>query len=345
MKTTAVILSVAKDLSGWVQEILQSLRSFRMTVLSWALIIPCPAAAQMSGQSFEVTPEITRATVGDSVTLRFRVRLDDRDLLFDTVPQPLSALASGVRLLSVEKLQRSPDRLFHGRARIAFYRPGRRPVPVFGLPFMRAVKGVGRATLPSDSAYVEIVPLLPAGNPPLKDIRELEPSPGPSFLPLIAGTLVAAALLTLYLRRRKRRSSPISAPLAAPAAPAVVPSAYGLALERLARIERERWPERGEVARHYEAAVETLRRYLEAAEDLPARERTTGELLWSLPPHLTEDGLRDRAGTLLGQADLVKFARLRPSPAPAAEFLEQCRSLLGEWHAARSTGEVADALR
>jgi hypothetical protein len=55
--------------------------------------------------------------------------------------------------------------------------------------------------------------------------------------------------------------------------------------------------------------------------------------------------LRDRTGTLLGQADLVKFARFRPSPATAAEFLMQCRSLLGEWHAARLTGEVADALR
>src|SRR5207237_5142156 len=99
VKTTAVILSVAKDLS----------------VLCWALLLPCLAYAQMSGQSFQVMPQVTRATVGDSVTLVFRVRLDDRYLLFDTVPQPLSALASGVRLLSVEKLPRSPDRLFHGR--------------------------------------------------------------------------------------------------------------------------------------------------------------------------------------------------------------------------------------
>jgi hypothetical protein len=316
-----------------------------LTVLCWALIIPS-AAAQMSvsGQSFQVTPEVTRATVGDSVTLVFRVRLDDRDLLFDTVPQPLNAIPPGVRLLSIEKLQRSPDRLFHGRARIAFFRPGRRAVPLFGLPFMRAVKGVGRATLPSDSAYVEIMPVLPAGNPSLKDIRELESSSRPSFLPLIAGMLLAAGLLATYLRRRKR-SSLLPSSVAAPEVPTPRPSPYDIALEQLGRIERERWPGRGEVARHYEATVDTLRGYLEAAEDLPARERTTGELLWSLPPHLTGDGLRDRAGALLDEADLVKFARFRPSPSAAAEFLEQCRSLLGEWHASLSTGEVADALR
>lgn len=316
-----------------------------LAALSWALVAPGLAAAQMMGQSFEVTPEVTHATVGDSVTLRFRVRLDERDLLFDTIPQPLSALPPGIRLLSVEKLQRTPDRLFHGRARVAFYRTGRRAVPLFGLPFMRAVKGVGRATLPSDSAYVDIVPLLPAGNPALKDIRELEPSPSPSLLPLAAATLGGAALLGLYLLRRKRRLSPVPAPVPGPPVPIAALSPYDLALQQLSQIEREQWPTRGEVARHYEAAVDTLRGYLEAAEELPARERTTEEVLWSLPPHLSQDGLRDRADTLLGEADLVKFARLRPTPPAAAEFLVRCRSLLRDWHDAGVSDEVADALR
>jgi hypothetical protein len=315
------------------------------SVLSWALLLPGSAHAQMSGQSFQVTPQVSHATVGDSVTLVFRVRLDERDLLFDTVPQPLNAIPPGVRLLSIEKLQRSPDRLFHGQARIAFYRPGRRAVPLFGLPFMRAVKGVGRATLPSDSAYVEILPLLPAGNPSLKDIRELEPGSRPRLVPLIAGLLLVAGLLMAYVHRRKRRFSLPARAETIPETPSPAPSALIIALDQLARLERERWPARGEVARHYEAAVDTLRGYLEAAENLPARERTTGELLWSLPPHLSQEGLRDLAAELLDEADLVKFAKLRPNPTAAAEFLEQCRRLLAEWDAARTTGEVADAVR
>jgi hypothetical protein len=306
-----------------------------------------PAHAQIvTGQSFEVTPEVARATVGDSVTLRFRVRLDERDLLFDTVPQPITALPDGVRLLSVEKLQRSPDRIFHGRARVAFYRTGRVSVPQFGLPFMRAVKGLGRATLTSDLASVEIVPLLPAGEPPLKDIRELEPSPRPSLLTLIAGLLTAAVgLAGFYLHRRKRRPSPAPTAEAPEPVAVTVPSALDRAFELLNRIERERWPAQGQVARHYEAVVDALREYLEMAEDLPARERTTEEVLWSLPPHLSDRGLRERADALLEQADLVKFARLRPTPATAAEFLLRCRSLLEDWHAARLSTEVADALR
>jgi hypothetical protein len=52
--------------------------------------------AQVSGQSFQVIPETDRATVGDSVTVGFRVRLDERDLLFDTVPAPLDPMRRGV---------------------------------------------------------------------------------------------------------------------------------------------------------------------------------------------------------------------------------------------------------
>lgn len=306
------------------------------------MLIAGPATAQMSDQSFQATPELSRATVGDSVSIRFRVRLDERDLLFDTVPQPIGALPRGARVLSVEKLVRAPDRIFHGRARLAFYRPGRQPIPTFGLPFMRAVKGVQRATLASDSAFIDIVALLPAGNPPLKDIRELEPSTRPDLLVAAMAAVLALALVVAYSRRRRRPSAPVLV-VEIPEEPVATP--YSRALEALHRIEREAWPAKGRLARHYQSVMDVLRDYLEEAAEVPARERTTGELLWSLPPHLSAAGLRDRFGELLDQADLVKFARLRPSPESAQLFLEQCRALLGEWDEARPASEPADALR
>jgi hypothetical protein len=309
-----------------------------------SLAIPSLALAQISGQSFEVIPEAAHATVGDTVTLRFRVRLDERDLLFDTVPRPLSP-PPGVRLLSVEKLIRAPDRIFNGRARLAFYRPGRQPIPIFALPFMRAVKGVQHATLSSDSAFIEIASLLPAGNPSLKDIRELEPGPSPGLLPLAVSAALAAALLVAYLRRRRRRQPAVVPPETDPVPPSPAPSPYGIALEALNQLERAGWPAKGRVDRHYEAAVEVIRNYLEAAEHVDARERTTEELVWALPPHLSELGLRNQLRELLDEADLVKFARLRPNPAAAALFLQRCRALLSGWHGVALPSEAADALR
>jgi hypothetical protein len=309
-------------------------------------LAPRSATAQISGQSFEVIAPTQPATIGDSVTIGFRVRLDERDLLFDTIPEPVGALPPGVRILSVEKLQRTPDRIFHGHARLAFYRPGRIAVPQFALPFMRAVKGLGRGTLSSDSAFVEIRPLLPAGNPPLKDIRDIERSGRPPLLPGLFGLLVTVGLALMWWRRNqtpRTTAAAIDQLTSAEVAPS--PTPYSLALAELARIAREHWPRRGQVARHYEAAVDVLRDYLESAEAVPARERTTAELLWSLPPHLSDVGLRDRFRELLEEGDLVKFAQFDPGEELAQVFLERCTALLEEWHVAGTPDELTDAIR
>ncbi|MGZ8391715.1 MAG: hypothetical protein ACXWWK_02620 [Gemmatimonadales bacterium] len=314
-----------------------------MTSLLLGLAVPPAASAQLVGQSFLVTPDTAAATVGDSVTVRFRIRLHERDQPLDSVPQLVGVLPPGVRVLAVDKLSRSASRVYEGSARLAFYRPGRRPVPTFGLPFMRVVEGISRATLVSDPAFVGITPLLPAGNPALKDIQELDRRPI-SLLPLMAIvlTLLCAAAGYAVVRRRRRRP-PVSLPPVTAEPVALTP--YQIALDRLDAVERERWPSRGSVAAHYEAVAQTLRQYLEAAGNVSACERTTSELLWALPPYLSRAGLRDRCHDVLSEADLVKFARMRPGEADAADFLRRARLLLQAWHEARPAEESVDAVR
>ena len=296
-------------------------------------VLATPVAVQLPNQSFEVVPEVAHAAVGDPVSLRFRVRLDEGDLLYDSVPKPITDLAEGVRILSVETLRRGPDRIYTGQARVAFYRTGRRAAPVFGVPFMRAVKGVTRAILTSDSAFVEIDPVVPAGNPALKDIKEIERQRGPDPV-LVAGTLTAAAVaLVVGFLGRRRRPAPL-APVEPSGPPVVTLGPYDAALARLAQIEQARWPARGEVDRHYAAVADTLRRYLEEAHGVPALERTTGELSWALPQILADAGLKERCGALLGEADLVKFAHARRDAQKAEGFARDARALLDEWHAA-----------
>jgi hypothetical protein len=302
-------------------------------------------SAQLPGQSFAVMPDSATARVGDSLTLRFRIRMHERDQLLDSVPQVAGDLPPGVRILSVEKLTRIEPRLYRGAARVAFYRPGRRPLPIFGVPFMRVVEGVSRATLPSDSGFVTIMPVLPpAGNPSLKDIRELEKS----ALPLWSWAVVLLAVLAVcwvLLRRRK------SIDQTAPAAPqpadvaAAARTPYDVALERLHRVETGEWPSRGQVAAHYEAVAQTLRQYLEDAHQVGALERTTAELVWAMPPQLGRGGLRDACRDVLNEADLVKFAEARPDTAAAAEFLTRARELLNAWHQTSMVVKDSNAVR
>ena len=299
-----------------------------------------PVAAQLHGQYWAVTPETERATVGDTVTLAFRVRLDERDLLFDTVPKPASTLPDWIRVFGVEKLQRQPDRIYVGKARIAFYRPGRQAVPMFELPFMRSVKGLSRGTLTSDSATVEVVPVLSAGSSAtLRDIKEPAHAAGPDPLAFALGVLTLAAVGWLTWRARRRGLAGVPQPIAAAPAVPAPPDPYDIAADRLAAIERERWSTR-DVARHYAEVTDVLRDYLEA-HGVPARERTTSELGWALAPGLLAGGGRRRFEAVFDEADLVKFARRRPATGDAAAFLRDARSLLTEWRDALGRNALA----
>lgn len=304
------------------------------------------SSAQLPGQSFTVLADSSGITVGDSVTVRFRIRLHERDQLLDSVPQVAGDLPPGVRVLSIERLRRSDSRVYEGSARIAFYRPGHRPVPIFGVPFMRVVEGVSRATLPSDSAFVLITPVLPlAGNPSLKDIRELEKRPiSPWTWPAIVLALFAAGWL-FHRRRRQRvdRGGLVDSGIVE--VPGRLPTAHEIALARLRQVEAENWPSRGLIEPHYETVAQTLRQYLEDAHGVGALERTTAELVWALPPQLGRGGLRDACRGLLSEADLVKFAEVRPDAAAAAGFLTRARQLLNAWHHTAPAEEVTHALR
>jgi len=294
------------------------------------LLAPGALTAQLHGQHWDVTPETARPTVGDTITLAFRVRLDERDLLYDTVPTPALTPPDWIRIFSIEKLQRQPDRIFTGRARIAFYRPGRQAVPLFELPFMRSVKGLTRGTLTSDSASVEVVPVLTAGaSATLRDIKEPVRPQGTLTRALLIG-LAAVAAAGWFAWRARRRAAIEPAVVELEPVPEPPPSdPYEQALARLNDIERERWPLR-DVARHYAEITDALREYLEAYA-IPALERTTSELRWVLPDNVLAGGRESGFEGVFETADLVKFARWRPSAEEANAFTAAARDLLETW--------------
>ncbi|HJR51550.1 MAG TPA: hypothetical protein VJ794_10615 [Gemmatimonadales bacterium] len=319
------------------------LAALRVTFLLLLLLTPASAHAQLNeGRFFTATVEPAKVAVGDSVTVRFRLIINERDLLTDTVPRPLGELPPGVRVLAAEKLQRGPDRAFTGSAVLAFYRPGKQQVPPFGLPWVQIVTG-HRGVMAHDPADIEVMSVLPGGNPSLRDIREPEAPASLAPLWTLLGALGATGLAWMVARRRRREETPVAAPVEPPSPPPP-PDPYTLALARLDAIERERRAADGDVERHYESVADVVREYLETAEGIPAPERTTSELLWSLPPRLAEGGLRRRVHDVLGAADLVKFARRRPGATEAAGYTRAARELLARWHQAMAAEEL-DAIR
>ena len=318
------------------------MRALTSAVLLGLLLLCDPT---LLAQEIEVTADTARVTVGDPVTIRIRATLGAGVQLLDSVPRPADTLPTGMRILSADSLLAGSRGTLASRLHVAFFQPGETTVPSFVLAYRRAPDAPAD-TLRSRPLRIVVANVLPPGSQPLKDIRDLALPPPAARLPrwLVPLALLAGLIVGYVIARRRRagREAPRADDVALAASEP--PSAYELAVVRLAEVERARWAARGEVARHYELVGDVLRRYLQEGESVRALERTSAEIVWSLPPVLSDDGMRDACRELLEEADLVKFARYRPGEPMADWFTTRARGLLERWHTA-SEAHRAEARR
>lgn len=266
-------------------------------------------------------------TVGDTATIELRAVLPDGASIAGD-PHPRDSLPSSVRLLAMDTLPRAADGAYRYRARIAFFQTGSLTSPAFALPYRRAGAEVPDS-LVSGAVLVTVTATLPDTAIAMRDIRPIASLGGSAgsasrwWLVVVAALLVAAGAAILLRGRRPRRTQMPEAQAGHPL------GAYEAARARL-RALGESDLATHDVARVYDEATDTLRRYLESAHDIPAVHRTTPELLRALPPALAGHAGATRA--LLGEADLVKFARLRPDAQVARDFVARSADVLDAWH-------------
>jgi hypothetical protein len=154
------------------------------------------------------------------------------------------------------------------------------------------------------------------GPRPLKE-QWVAPANFTKWLPAGLVLLVAAALLVWWLRRRARREIEV------PPEPKL-PADY-IALTELSRVERMNMLERGEFKKYYTLVTDAIRKYLEARYRVDATDRTTSELL----AELEDRSYRvDKLDGLLNEADLVKFARLKPGEATGITAMSTAREIV-----------------
>jgi hypothetical protein len=156
---------------------------------------------------------------------------------------------------------------------------------------------------------VHTVPLDTSG-----DIRDVKP---PFSIPLslaevllylgiaLAVTLAAYYLYRFWLRRKGKAAGGQYAPPPRPA--------HVIALEELAVLKEKNLWQRGLIKEYYSEVTEILRRYFENRYRRPALEETTDEIIAGLRNTEYPAGLFSLTETVLRRADLVKFAKQRPS--------------------------------
>jgi len=160
------------------------------------------------------------------------------------------------------------------------------------------------------------------GDSQLRDIKPQAELPIPPVWPWVVGGLVAAALVLAsgiwFVRRRRTKQATAEA-----ARDSRLP--HEVALDELNRIENLNLPEKGHYKEYYTLASDVLRQYLEKSFHIPTLDRTTGEISRSLKfaPFARVD--KNNLINLLRDADLVKFAKIRPEMTLARSYIPRMR--------------------
>jgi hypothetical protein len=285
------------------------------------LTLAAPGAGLGAQATITTSVDTTLITVGDRITLTVSVEHPPGA----TVVWPDSLDLSPFEVLAARAAEprTTGDRTTSCASfALTAFELGALDVPSFDV-VVRSADGT-EVALGTDRWAVEVVSV---GVDEGGDIREIR---GPLSIPLgivrialwlLALVLAAAALWALLRRFRDREAVDESHP--EPTRPP-----HEVALDALARLEASAMLERGAVKEFHIEVSEILRRYVEARYRVPALEMTTAEVLAGLERVGVGADFRDGLRRFLDQCDMVKFAKVRPSPAASREALALGRRLV-----------------
>jgi hypothetical protein len=217
------------------------------------------------------------------------------------------------------------------RLRVALFRPGSFVLPIIEAGVATADGDTLRVPVYADTIHVASV--LAPGDTLLADIKPLWISGGiPLWFWILLALLIALALLAWWWWRRRGQIDEL---------PQVGPDdAYQIARRQLEALKMEP-PTSGRRIAAAAQIGEAVRVYLTDGWAVPARERTTFELL----PMLPEDWqpIRPALASLLSAIDLVKFARLAPEPGEVPRLASAGLECVDRLEQTRQAPEIPEA--
>ena len=136
--------------------------------------------------------------------------------------------------------------------------------------------------------------------------------------------LLALGLVVFWLWRRWRRGAEV-APRRSVAIPRLP---HEEAYDALARLEASTLLERGEIKQYHIEVSEIIRTYVEGRFDIFALEMTTGEVVEGLRETGVDSETFTAFDDFLSRCDLVKFAKVRPTPDACRQMVATARELV-----------------
>lgn len=291
------------------------------TALAQDAAAPAATAAPQLPTAADVTAVLAAPTgaftVGDPVELTLRVthpagtqvilpRLEQTWGDFEVrEQQPAQTTANGDGTLTTEQTIVA-----------TLFAPGDFTTPQLALTVSDAAGQLSQAV--AAPAALSIASVLAEGDSELRDIKPQAALEIPAAIPypaLLAGVgAVALALLGFVLWRRWASRKPVDNR-----------TPDQVAYDELARIGALQLPAAGRFSEHYALTADCVRNYLERQFGIAACDRTTLEITAALRTATIAPAQAQSLVTMLAECDLVKFARLAPGSAAAADLLEEAR--------------------
>ena len=305
--------------------------------LALLLQVPAPAAPGQAAagrvqRGILVRPDTV--TVGDPFEVVVRVRAPRGSTIAFPEP-PTAEPTADIEPIDPRAVTQTADSGVveqTARYRLVAWNVGQLPITLDEV-IVRTPAGEERISLAGTSVFVRsVLPADSAERVP-KPARELFAPVRPLWLYwLIAATiaLILALFAWWYWRRRRRRGLAGEDPL-------------GVAEREFDRIEAMRLVEAGERGRHVALMIDVLRDYLAARHPAALRSLTSWELL-SVAARSLPHVPASRLEALLGEADLVKFARRPVTMDRARELGREARAIVRQVDAAERAAAEADAL-
>lgn len=185
-------------------------------------------------------------------------------------------------------------------------------------------------TLQSNPLLVQVQTIAVDTSQPFKGIMAIRPAALPSSLLLkyilyaVAGLLLLAFIIWYIIktiRKNKRRL---------PAAPMQKLQPHEKALQQLVETEKKAMWQKGDEKLYYTTITDTLRTYLEEQFGIDCFEKTSAEIIQQVKRQRILNPYRQVLRELFQLADLVKFAKAKPTEADHLQIMEQAKIFVQE---------------
>lgn len=279
-------------------------------------------------------------TVGDPISIKLVAHYPDTlDLTLPDLPEHWGA---------VEVLKQSPlepvantDGTLTAvhEAEVAIWAPGDHQTPPLAAHYRDSVGELHEIAVPPVS--ISIASVLSEGETEKRDLKPQVSLPLPSRWPFLLagllGGLVISAVAWVLLSRRRTVTRISTATIPADPRPP-----HEIAYDELDHIAALDLPALGELKRHYSLVSDCLRTYIYGRYHISALDCTTGELMVAFRQTQVDRSHAGLVRRLLAEADLVKFAKLRPPIEQARESVVVARHIVDLTKASTSENGATD---